>query len=841
MKNSILFLLFATGTLGAAELRNASIELPETESREVRLAARELAFYSGKITGTVLPFGSKSPKIVIRTDPSQKGLVYDGYRIASGSDGGVVISGRTPKGTEFGVYAFLEELGVRFYLPGVEGTYIPRNETLKIPALFITSNPAFQSRYLYVPLAYDIDWHRHNRMLVRYHFHHNLTSFIDVESFGKAHPEYFAWSEAKKQRIIPAERAFKFQPCMTNKDVIELISKGVIEFFNTHPEELSIDLGMNDGTTFCQCPECSKINGPFRKNELGLVDYSRLAVHFYNAIAEKLAAVHPDKCIGILGYNNIRELPQDIRYHPNVIVGHVMFPYTYFDPASKVDFQSVVRLSRQCKRVGVYAYTYGNYLIPSFPIRIIDRFIEDLASAGVTGWFSETTPHWPVDGIKHYLLMKKLWNPALKSESILREFARDMFGRGEKDILEFYEIARQAWEGQKLEYPWANHMLCNPASQLMLVDGPRSRKMLSLLKNAAKLEPNAPGQAYLEKQIRHCEFLVELNTLQEMWKEPLPDKAKLLMQHAKVDECALKTRGPRFHFLADDLLPKESILALGTERIPGDNLIKNPEFEKTDPHYLNPVFLTRGRIRDWELLENWGGKRRVESENGILTMEGLSGQLAYPPFPVIWQKVAVEPMTGYRFSIEYKNSGFQADPYTTGIAGWHHFLHTPAWKPLVQVFRTAKGQTDTTIYFGLTGLGTVCYRNPRLIKFDAAPEPKKLPAFPLEKPPVPPEPFTVHAVVKSETVRPVFSDNVEYRASNGQLSYDFSGAYNLRVRFPDAEKNVSLLIRFNRTGEWKNVPVKDSTALIEPPECTTHIDLLYRNTGAMIEFIPECR
>lgn len=834
-------LLFGCSICGA-ELKDYSLVLPEKVPSNVNHAARELVHYAGKITGQAMSMQGKGAKIIVRIDPAQKDLLYDGYRIETQKNGDVLITGRSGKGAEYGIYALLEELGVRFYLPGAGGTYVPPlNPKAEVPVLKIKSNPVFQSRYLYAPTAFDADWHRHNRMLHQYHCHHNLTSFISVSKHGKTNPEYFAYNESKKRREIPVIY-YKVQPCMTNPDVIKLISDGIIEYFNKNPEELSIDLGMNDGTFFCQCPECKKVTGKLKRNSLGLWDYSRLAVHFYNSIAEKVTAVHPDKCIGILGYNNLRDLPEDVKYHPNVIVGHVMFFNIYFDQAT-VDkcFPSLKQLTDKCKRVAVYTYDYGNMLIPSFPIKIFDKYITEAAKAGATGYFAEAIPHWQNDGIKYYLTMKKLWDPSLSSEKMLQEYAQKMFAPADREILEYYEIARQAWENQDIKFPSSAHMINNQSSQLMLINTEKAKKMLSLLETVLRKAPDAQGIPYLKKQIIQMNFLVELNKLQDMWKTEKPEVKALLEQYEKVDALGKKLYSLRYRSRARTYLPKESILALNTKAPEGENLVKNPTFAKERLNYTNPTFRTKGMFTNWNLIENWGGKRIVESENGVLTFEGLSGQYGYPPFPTISQQIAVEPNTWYRFAVEYRNEGFPGDPYY-GIAGWAHTLHTPTWKPLVREFKTAANQKFASFSIGLTGLGKVQFRNPSLIRINGPSVEETNIARGTELPPEESAVLPEKLVLDNETqpAKLIPQTWAQYRATPGALKYTFTGKYDLEFRFPAPTGNVTLLARFNN-GAWKAVPVKNNVGQVKVPEGTFFGQFMYKNAGKTVEVIPVAR
>ena len=71
----------------------------------------------------------------------------DGAWVKTLSDKDLLIAGKTPYGTEFGVYGFLQRYcGVRWYLPGPDGTHAPKRKTLAIPPMDVLDNPFFLSR-----------------------------------------------------------------------------------------------------------------------------------------------------------------------------------------------------------------------------------------------------------------------------------------------------------------------------------------------------------------------------------------------------------------------------------------------------------------------------------------------------------------------------------------------------------------------------------------------------------------------------------------------------------------------------------------------------------------------
>jgi hypothetical protein len=69
-----------------------------------------------------------------------------GFVIRSTTDG-IAIAGSSPRETLFGVYAFLEKLGIRWYFPGEDGEVLPGDSPNPFPHQWdITEEPAFGTR-----------------------------------------------------------------------------------------------------------------------------------------------------------------------------------------------------------------------------------------------------------------------------------------------------------------------------------------------------------------------------------------------------------------------------------------------------------------------------------------------------------------------------------------------------------------------------------------------------------------------------------------------------------------------------------------------------------------------
>jgi len=58
----------------------------------------------------------------------------------------IVIYGKTPRGTLYGVYDYLNRLGVRFYFPGKENEFIPKTDDIFIKGIDVKCSPTFNHR-----------------------------------------------------------------------------------------------------------------------------------------------------------------------------------------------------------------------------------------------------------------------------------------------------------------------------------------------------------------------------------------------------------------------------------------------------------------------------------------------------------------------------------------------------------------------------------------------------------------------------------------------------------------------------------------------------------------------
>ncbi|HWS00110.1 MAG TPA: DUF4838 domain-containing protein, partial [Prolixibacteraceae bacterium] len=287
---------------------NYRISLSANASESEKWAAKELQHWLKEISGAEFP--------VVPSDPDFKGpqIVVGNAALASATAGtasseesfhyynkgpDIFITGGKQRGTMYGVFEFMErELGCRWYTPTV--TVIPKREELKFAWFDHSEKPGIRVRNDFYFEAFDPIWATRNKMngamgyreqpggIESYWSVHTFYPLMPPEEFFKKHPEYYSLIEGK--RIY--ERA---QLCLTNPDVLRIITERIKKRMHDSPEYLIYDVSQNDWYNPCQCDKCQAV-AKTKGGESGLM------IWFVNQVAEAVEKEFPDKFIGTLAY-----------------------------------------------------------------------------------------------------------------------------------------------------------------------------------------------------------------------------------------------------------------------------------------------------------------------------------------------------------------------------------------------------------------------------------------------------------------------------------------------------------------------------------------------------------
>ena len=397
----------------------ARIVIGDQPAESVSFAARELQTYVKKMSGAELPIVAKSepgkPAILLGNAARGRlpkgdlaGILRDGYLIkvdqgdlcivglddagAHTDIAALLAKGITHdeaawnfhRGTLYGVYRLLEELGVRWYLPGKFGERVPARKTLVFSGA-IKENPHFISRggnvswwtsckwkgnrsksYIMPGEGDDIGftaaesrmWQlrmRGSSFQIPLNHYPNWTRW--AERFGKKHPEYFAvYSDGSSSLTSGKHGGFAGHMCYSQPGVVResvadiqafaagadagtrglpmtrpdgRVPSGVSSRYPHNrgwPNPIALDdyfslTPQDDFKTPCACPDCAKRIATKAGRQR---QYSRLIWEYVARVADGLAGDDVTKRMFVtcLAYGSqAYPYPGMRKLPPNVVVG----------------------------------------------------------------------------------------------------------------------------------------------------------------------------------------------------------------------------------------------------------------------------------------------------------------------------------------------------------------------------------------------------------------------------------------------------------------------------------------------------------------------------------------
>jgi hypothetical protein len=416
-----------------------------------KLAAHEFARYWKQTTGCDVPVESRraiqgvnvwiGPKGVPRALLAQldlEGLGDDGLCIETVGETDLLIVGGPGRGTLYGVYQFLEDyLGVRWLTPDV--TYIPDAPPAALPAIDMRFVPVFAYRYsTYLMREKNIDYYRQvHRYVEGPGFSaHTFYSFVPPAEYYPDHPEYF--SEVDGKRIAPwdfnwgdvsqlgTRSESRGQLCMTNPDVIALITHKVRERIQANPQVKSIHISQMDWFNYCQCDRCKAIDER-EGSHMGATLWG------LNQIADAVDKEFPGYEIETLAYLFTRKPPKHLKPRDNLAVKLCSIECDFGRPLAerksklnRVFAEDIRRWSKIAKRLHVWDYTanFRNFQTPHPNFHVLQPNLQFFAEHNVKGVFEQGC--YDRGGefayLRAYLLSKLMWNPYADADAIMNEF-----------------------------------------------------------------------------------------------------------------------------------------------------------------------------------------------------------------------------------------------------------------------------------------------------------------------------------------------------------------------------------------------------------------------------------
>jgi hypothetical protein len=438
------------------------IALGADASESEQWAALELRHWIKEISGAELPVQNidqsfNGPQIVIgyneiikaKTGTTKPSDLDESFHYCnSGAD--ILIYGGKMRGTMYGVMAFLEnELGCRWYTPSV--SVIPKRKELNFSWIDHSEQPGIRVRNDFYFEAFDPVWAARNRMngtmgfrkqpggVESYWGVHTFYPLMPPSEFYDKHPEYYSLIDGKRIH----DRA---QLCLTNPDVLKIITERIKNRIRENPEYLIYDVSQNDWHNPCQCEKCQAIVNK-EGGESGLV------IWFVNQVAESIEEEFPDKYIGTLAYQYTRTPPKEIRPRNNVVVRlcsiECCFAHDFKScPENQSFLEDLKNWSKLAPHLYIWDYVvnFSHYIMPYPNFKVLQsniRTLRDNHSIGIMEQAAYQSRGGEFSELRSYLISRLLWNPDCDVEKTINDFMYGYYGRSGKFIRQYFDLLHE--------------------------------------------------------------------------------------------------------------------------------------------------------------------------------------------------------------------------------------------------------------------------------------------------------------------------------------------------------------------------------------------------------------
>lgn len=465
-------------------------------SETVRFAAEELQKYLSKITGANFALAKGETRgdviwvgLVDPASASKQVLGFDGYTYET-KPGAIRLAGVNDRAALFAVYAFLEELGCRWFAPNFDfygsggGEIVPRADTLRVPVLHKTAKPSMTYRKKDVAegrshnlanLRQMIDWmpkvglnvfvcpidefgagitvwdnwrldlipELKKRGLLAEIGQHGYENFLPPSTYFAEHPEWFGMRNGQRSRA----QNVVFET--SNREALARFLANVESYLRSHPEINIFDLWPPDGVRWSESPESLKLGTPTERH-----------AQVVNAVARMVKEKFPRVKVEFLAYQDYTVPPVSIRFEDNTVMDFCpiarSFQTPIWDEQNKANRPYHDALKQWLKgdvfgnNISIYTY-YRKYAWRSLPVvipRLIAAETKYFKSLGVDGIGMYSEPaDWFTYELNHYVLAKASMDSELDVDGLLRDYARKRFGPAWQPIYRYFEVIEATVSG----------------------------------------------------------------------------------------------------------------------------------------------------------------------------------------------------------------------------------------------------------------------------------------------------------------------------------------------------------------------------------------------------------
>ncbi|MBI2438646.1 MAG: DUF4838 domain-containing protein [Lentisphaerae bacterium] len=434
---------------------------PTNATGPERQAAAQLASYLGKMSGAKFtvsnaPATMPSPAIFVGAyDPAVIKQLGPEDFIIRAQKKQVVIAGGHWRGTTYGVFAFLEQLGCRWWSFNEED--VPQAAMLKLKQ---------QNTIVKAPFAIHRIWNNEAQETKNF-FNFKLRS-DSLEQFAGGHTLYplltpYATNHPEIYPLNGKKRAAnKLHFCYLAPGIADYLAEALAKEVEAHKRNVKDWIyfaGMGDWYGgMCECADCKKVYA-----EETWVDpdgrtnaaYTATLLRMINATAEKLEARYPGVRVGTFAYMSLEAPPAKTVPRANVVIRVPRLRHCTVHAAETCGGNRAFRrnLERWCELAPgrVYVWEYGasfkNFLFP-FPCLYSMaenlKFYHKLGVRGVEIQGNYVSLGGDLAVLKNYVWSKIFWNPTADPRAVLTNFCQGYFGPAAQSMSAYVETLEQS-------------------------------------------------------------------------------------------------------------------------------------------------------------------------------------------------------------------------------------------------------------------------------------------------------------------------------------------------------------------------------------------------------------
>ncbi len=493
---AVLFMGCSATAAGVTLVDNGSpaavIVITQEAGEMEHKAARELQHHIQEMSGAKLPIeneASEDTTAILLGNAAPEGFLDElrdktdkvhAFRLRA--DGKlVVIAGlesRCPMnhGTLIGVYELLEQLGVRWYMPGDIGTVIPERSDVYVLEQDVLEVPSFAGRVL---SDMPEEWPARMRH-----------GGFDAGRHGG-----IPIPEGPEGRMLNGRGQVRLSHPETLELTVDMVRERLEEqdVITTHGGRIAehdgvryISMGPFDGFGYGECPWDADDMDPLQ----GKLSVTDRYIKFFNKVLEAVEDDHPDAGIAFYCYSTHMRAPVREEPHPNILP--VLAPidvcrFHSVDCEHCWERQYIADVIEEWEKLGTRMMYRGyifNLADPSLPFSMIRQTATELPYFHERGMLAsriEAKPAWAYHGPSLYLASRLMWDVDLDPDEVMQDFFDGMYGPASAPMLEHFEIIEDAFQdadyhtGNVLDFP---HILTGDVLEAMENELARAERMV---------------------------------------------------------------------------------------------------------------------------------------------------------------------------------------------------------------------------------------------------------------------------------------------------------------------------------------------------------------------------